>query len=715
MKKCKNKILMLLATSMVISISSSTVYASEFLFRNDGNISKAIAYDQGKCLITAYDSNNMEKLYFNDNGAFNLVDNYENYSLNTLTKYSQKYAQLNKNNSNYLVNLSDGKIDDSISIEKKAENAKKTAFSNIGKEIQIGFGSYCEDNPKAFEKIGTGQFDNTLYLYGMRPEEERNVVISFKLSDCQFESHYNSSYSRYTGQYSYYYTYTFMGSSCSAPKDDSEETRINELNSKLDTLGFSNVIKSTDEYGNIILIAHSKSPQSYYKMINDLYSKSYQNVTYTAYPILHYATVICAGQDCVYYGPDFVGFTDEYGNYTNTYYISSTTIDPMEDRRLYYSTVISEDCDNLYSMKSNYIHKVSKNRSKTNYFSMTSSYMYEPSSIESYKINDENIISLINDSEYTSLSECPCRVIDGKLYFTSVSKDGTKVRVSIVNLIETADNEYYAILESSSEHDIDDFNFNDSANTTRFKAYENSSVSIDNNGYTWLLDNGTIYKFDGRTFIEQFECDSELNRLDVFDDNDLIVYSSDGKGYASLQDGKQIVDNDDNKQDKDNEDDNKENGQPSESENTGDSEIKQEQPFTKDTPYTVNGIQYTLNHDNYVLVSKAAGEEITIPDKVVIDGKEYIVTSIGDRAFEDNEALKKVTINSENMYYIGCRAFYNCKNLESITIPKSVTAIGYDAFYNCDMEKLNFIIEDESSKDVLTEAKIVTDNITIVK
>ena len=67
------------------------------------------------------------------------------------------------------------------------------------------------------------------------------------------------------------------------------------------------------------------------------------------------------------------------------------------------------------------------------------------------------------------------------------------------------------------------------------------------------------------------------------------------------------------------------------------------------------------------------------------------------------------------MYYIGCRAFYNCKNLESITIPKSVTAIGYDAFYNCDMEKLNFIIEDESSKDVLTEAKIVTDNITIVK
>ena len=44
-------------------------------------------------------------------------------------------------------------------------------------------------------------------------------------------------------------------------------------------------------------------------------------------------------------------------------------------------------------------------------------------------------------------------------------------------------------------------------------------------------------------------------------------------------------------------------------------------------------------------------------------------------------SLKNVIITSARE--VGWKAFYNCSNLKSITLPDSVTAIGSYAFYNC--------------------------------
>ena len=140
-----------------------------------------------------------------------------------------------------------------------------------------------------------------------------------------------------------------------------------------------------------------------------------------------------------------------------------------------------------------------------------------------------------------------------------------------------------------------------------------------------------------------------------------------------------------------------------------------ENTFNQNNECTIDGIEYTLNHDNYVTVSGITEqiENVEIPSKVTIGNEEYLVTSIGDLAFAGCENLKTTSISSDNMYYIGCRAFYDCTNLTSITIPKSVTAIGDNAFSGCNMNNLTFIIEDESSKDVLLEAGIVSDNIVV--
>lgn len=72
--------------------------------------------------------------------------------------------------------------------------------------------------------------------------------------------------------------------------------------------------------------------------------------------------------------------------------------------------------------------------------------------------------------------------------------------------------------------------------------------------------------------------------------------------------------------------------------------------------------------------------EIIIPE-TICDG-EYVVTSIGDRAFDDCYNLTSVTIPS-SVTSIGYAAFYYCYNLTSVNIPASVTSIGDGAFDGC--------------------------------
>ena len=56
------------------------------------------------------------------------------------------------------------------------------------------------------------------------------------------------------------------------------------------------------------------------------------------------------------------------------------------------------------------------------------------------------------------------------------------------------------------------------------------------------------------------------------------------------------------------------------------------------------------------------------------------VTKIGDGTFANCELLTYLTL-SDSLKYIGCGSF-GCKALKSVKIPKSVTFIGSDAFFN---------------------------------
>jgi hypothetical protein len=71
-----------------------------------------------------------------------------------------------------------------------------------------------------------------------------------------------------------------------------------------------------------------------------------------------------------------------------------------------------------------------------------------------------------------------------------------------------------------------------------------------------------------------------------------------------------------------------------------------------------------------------------VPDIVNIDGVDYKVDAIEERAFKGNTKLKTVTIG-KNVTKIGKKAFYGCKKLGTINIrAKKIKSVGNDAFKN---------------------------------
>ncbi|WP_198141986.1 leucine-rich repeat domain-containing protein, partial [Leucobacter komagatae] len=99
---------------------------------------------------------------------------------------------------------------------------------------------------------------------------------------------------------------------------------------------------------------------------------------------------------------------------------------------------------------------------------------------------------------------------------------------------------------------------------------------------------------------------------------------------------------------------------------------------------TVNGITFIADDTNVSAGATATGYDpaiggttVAIPGTVTINGTPYPVTTIGSRAFWDNQ-LTQVTI-PDSVTTIDSQAFRD-NQLTQVTIPDSVTTIGDFAF-----------------------------------
>ena len=89
---------------------------------------------------------------------------------------------------------------------------------------------------------------------------------------------------------------------------------------------------------------------------------------------------------------------------------------------------------------------------------------------------------------------------------------------------------------------------------------------------------------------------------------------------------------------------------------------------------------YIMNPDGTISISGYNGADTALEIPTTIDG--YVVTQIGDHAFEANHDITSVTLPN-GLVDIGESAFSDCSSLSAIVIPDTVGTISRAAFVGC--------------------------------
>ncbi len=115
--------------------------------------------------------------------------------------------------------------------------------------------------------------------------------------------------------------------------------------------------------------------------------------------------------------------------------------------------------------------------------------------------------------------------------------------------------------------------------------------------------------------------------------------------------------------------------------------------------YDEDGIYYKLNDDDETAVLIGCDPEEVIDDLNISSTLEngYIITSIGDMAFQGRRDIKNVYINDQ-IEYIGDYAFESCSKLKSVEISGGVKNIGVGAFSSCG--SLNSVVLDKDVSSI---------------
>ncbi|WP_294405718.1 N-acetylmuramoyl-L-alanine amidase family protein [uncultured Clostridium sp.] len=219
--------------------------------------------------------------------------------------------------------------------------------------------------------------------------------------------------------------------------------------------------------------------------------------------------------------------------------------------------VVAQDKDNLYA-----VTKVLVNDTDTQYFFQKISKAqgdkkdgaYLPKNVTSYQLDNKSIYDdgdmekayqlLVDGNDADNHDTVNVEVSGGMIYVTTIT-DGNSEKANVkmyklkfkkdkIDALDGKENvdTYMVKKDGDGDHDTK------ARNSDKGDVY-----SIDVEGNTWILDKGKIYKVDGTDFKEVYTVDRSMDKLDVYNEKNLIAWDSTGEVYTTVTEGsKQTAD-----------------------------------------------------------------------------------------------------------------------------------------------------------------------------
>ncbi|WP_394884871.1 N-acetylmuramoyl-L-alanine amidase family protein [Clostridium butyricum] len=488
---------LLVAAASITSIMPAS--AAERLGTKDGTITRGFAYADGKYLYDGYRTDDDDAaIYFNDGNKDKQIDDYDDYDMEDESPifYGTKYVMVENDGDNYLLDLSTGKINDDESIQDKYDNSKSKLYTNLKKADRYSVSKDERDKDDAivsFDQILKGKKGDVWYQYTALGDVTTGSAVEI-IADIK-------------------------------EKNEVTTDAAAKLGEGVIRTGFTN------ESGKYIDITHEANIYALVKSSKD--STKLKTVKLSEYDDKN------GGVTAKFLGTEAIAQDKDY-------IYAITTV------QLTYDDGFAPEAENIKDnvTEQKFLQKIAKaqgDKEDGGYLpKSTTSYQLDTKVL--YKDGDVEEASKVLTNATSDYKIVNYEVKNSTLYATGVSNDDDNVKVWAIkmkkakldtvatakdntdNKDKTTDNvdAYVAIKDDDFDQDV-----------VNEKAY-----SIDADGNTWVLDKGKVYKSTGSDFKEMYTCDRALDRLDVYDDNNLMIWEADGDVYTNVAEGKKQTDED---------------------------------------------------------------------------------------------------------------------------------------------------------------------------
>ncbi|EHJ02094.1 cell wall binding repeat-containing protein [Clostridium sp. DL-VIII] len=521
MIKGKLKITALLVAA-ASTMSIVPAMASDKLGTKDGTIENAIAFADGKYVYQGYRSDDDDLgIYYNDGEKDKELDDVEDADLNIA--YEDKYAFANDGDDQYLIDLTNGDVIDDDTPEDDADSIASKLRTKLKKTDRYGsdltsdaneiFGDYYDGDDDSVAALPGNKFGDNWYSY--------KIALS---SDADPDG--NGVTEEDGKEYLYGFT--------------------NDSGKYIDASNIANIYAYSTARGKMIKIEEfSNNP-------DDKDKDSELLATLLGQPV-----VLAQDKDYIYTLIK-VGITDFSDNAISTGTTTSAAA----------VVVNNPDFGDKSMTIRTYIQKISKEEDDQK------DDAYLPKSVTSYELGNKNndgtefdcddakdayeafediIGDPINITQNSVVDKeegkvkAKFTVVNGQLI--GIDADSDKVKAISFNLKKDKVKFDKAVpndeTNSSDEGKFDEddkvdayFVEKDDDDDVDIDAdYEYGAYDFDIDGNPWVVTDGKIYKFKDNEFNKIYSCDSSLDSINVYDENNLIVWEDDGDIYTTVSEG----------------------------------------------------------------------------------------------------------------------------------------------------------------------------------